>query len=582
MMLEQQLSRLETSDLVRRASDPELAYFFKHALVQDTTLGSLLNHERKRLHHLVAQTLEQINPERRAELAPLLARHFAYAGDDPKTLEYETLAGDTAARVNANTEACEHYARAIELAQRLDAPGIQLQELFLKNGRVLELQGNFRAALENYTALERLASTRGDSALELAAIMAAATVVSIPSEVYDVKRARALNERALAQARQVDDKAAQAKILWNLMLMYSRVGASFNLAFSYGEQALQIARENNLREQLAYVLNDFSPMLFYHGEPERGAQYNLEARAMWIEFQNLPMLADNYGYAVMNHLVRGEFAEAIAACNQALRLSRDINNEWNEAFAQTWVGEAYLELGDVETAERVMRTAIELGERVFPPTLVITRSSLARLYVDLGNAPRGIELAELAIRVAEERYPPVRLVAFGALLHALIEEGFIERAGQLARDAPEMLTLDGNPMFQSEGMTGLIRVALAEKNFERALELCQALRAFCEQKKIRQFLPLLLRAQALAFAGLAQLDDAAQNLAEARALATEMNARWSLWQILAVSARIENARGSAAQAASFRAQAVEWIEYIAARTPQEHRAGFLEHAYKEL
>ena len=56
------LARLETTELVRRLDEVDLAYLFKHALVQDTAYASLLKNERKRLHRLIGQTLEHAYP----------------------------------------------------------------------------------------------------------------------------------------------------------------------------------------------------------------------------------------------------------------------------------------------------------------------------------------------------------------------------------------------------------------------------------------------------------------------------------------------------------------------------------------
>lgn len=581
-MIETQLARLEASELVRRLREEELAYLFRHALVQDTARASLLNNERKRLHELVGEALERVYPEQRAELAPMLAQHFAEAGNESKTLEYAELSGDTARRINANAEALTCYTRALNLAIKLDAPNAQLQQLFLKRGRVLEVKGDFQAALENYDDLVKQSAARADPALELAALMATATIHSIPSVVYEPKRAQELSDRALVLARELDDKAAQAKILWNLMLMNSRVGMGIHRAFQYGEAALQIAREQNLRERLAYVLNDLSPMYYYAGKPELGKQANLEARAMWRELDNMPMLSSNYGYAVMNHLFAGEFAEAVAASQQGVTLSREIGNEWNEAFAQTWVGNAYIELGEIETAERVMLAAIALGERAFPPTLLMTRSVLARLYTDFGNAPRGIELSELALQVAKQRFTPMRPIAVSALTHALIAEGNLTRARELLADIPRLLEMDTNPMFAVDGVRGRFELALAEKNFAEALSLCEHLREYAKRVHLRQYLPEIMLAQAQALIGLERVEEAADVLEQARALATRGDARWSLWQILAASARLQDARGDAERAVLDRAQARELIAFIAARTPENLRAGFLERARRDL
>jgi len=575
------LNLLESSDLVRRLREEDLAYLFKHALVQDTAYASLLHNERKRLHLFVGEALEQVYPERRAEYAPMLAQHFAEAGDDAKTLEYAELSGDGARRINAREEALTCYTRALNLAVKTNASSAKLQELYLKRGRVMEVKGDFQAALENYDQLIEQSVTRVDPALELAALMAKATIHSIPSAAYEPGRAQELNDRALVLARALDDKAAEAKILWNLMLMNSRVGTGFQRALQYGEQALEIARENNLRERLAYLLNDISPMMYYNAQPARGKQYNLEARAMWRELDNMPMLSGNYGYAAMNHLFAGEFAEAIAASEEGVRLSREIGNEWNEAFAQTWVGEAYMELGEIEAAERVMTAAITVGARAFLPALLLTRSDLARLYTDLGDAARGIELSEMALQVGQ-RFPPMRPIAASALAHACIATGELERARQALADIPRLVEMDTNPMFAVDGVRGRFELALAEKDFAGALSICENLRAYAERTILRQYLSQVMLAQAQALRGLERWDEAARVLEQARALAEEINARWSLWQILATFSQFESERGDVEKANLFRTQARELIESIAARTPETYRARFMTHALQAL
>lgn len=575
-MLEAQLLRLETTELVRRLNEVDPAYLFKHALVQDTARASLLNQERKRLHLLVGESLEALYPEQRAELAPLLAQHFTNAGNDVKTLEYAELAGDAAARVDANTEALAFYTRALELAQRLDAPAATLQELFLKRGRVLEIKNEYPAALENYSAMMRTAEARGDRELELAARMALATIHSIPSSVYDQTRAQELNDRALELAREINDPAAQAKILWNLMLMHSRVGVGFRAAVTYGQEALRIARENNLRERLAYLLNDLSPILVFHGELERGEQYNLEARAMWREFQNLPMLSGNLGYAVMNYLIGGNFDAAIAASEEGVRLSREINNAWNEAFAQTWIGEAYLERGEVETAERVMLAAIELGARAFPPTLVVTQADLARLYTDFGDAAQGLALGAQALAAAEQYFPAMRPYTLGALTHAHLAVGKREQARELLRDAPDIRNYENNPRYVIETTRAQVELALAECEFYQALTIADTLLSYVAEYRLGQYQPEALMFRGRALSGLGRWEEAGTSLEQARTLTLKMNARWSLWQILETARAVELERGNVSAGGALRAEARAVIDYILARTPERLRAGFLE------
>jgi predicted ATPase len=73
MNLNASLTQLETAQLVRRADDAERMYQFKHALVQDTAYQSLLKHERKHLHRVVGEALEEAYPAQLDENAALLA-----------------------------------------------------------------------------------------------------------------------------------------------------------------------------------------------------------------------------------------------------------------------------------------------------------------------------------------------------------------------------------------------------------------------------------------------------------------------------------------------------------------------------
>ncbi|MGQ5491103.1 hypothetical protein ACUH78_19890, partial [Thauera sp. ZXT1-4] len=80
---------------------PDLEYLFRHALLQDAAYGSLLKQERRELHGRVAEALEQLYPERRDELAPVLAMHFEQAGEHDKAVDYFIAGGRHALEANA-------------------------------------------------------------------------------------------------------------------------------------------------------------------------------------------------------------------------------------------------------------------------------------------------------------------------------------------------------------------------------------------------------------------------------------------------------------------------------------------------
>ena len=85
MNLMGQLGSLEAAGLVRVAQvEPDLAYFFRHSLVQDVVYSALLEPDRERLHLMVGETIEQLYGDRLDEFVGMLAYHFQKAGLDEK------------------------------------------------------------------------------------------------------------------------------------------------------------------------------------------------------------------------------------------------------------------------------------------------------------------------------------------------------------------------------------------------------------------------------------------------------------------------------------------------------------------
>src|ERR1041385_2925736 len=105
MTTDVQLETLEAKGLIRLAAvRPELEYLFRHALVQDAAYGSLLKQERRDLHGRVGEALEELFPDRREELAPVLAMHFEQAGERDRAIDYYVEAAEHALSQNAIQE----------------------------------------------------------------------------------------------------------------------------------------------------------------------------------------------------------------------------------------------------------------------------------------------------------------------------------------------------------------------------------------------------------------------------------------------------------------------------------------------
>ena len=113
MTARNELGTLEASGLVQVAAlEPELEYLFRHALVQDAAYSSLLKQDRRTLHRAAAELLLALYPDRRSELAAVIALHFERAGDPAAAVEHLVVAGEHALERFANREALAFFDRA--------------------------------------------------------------------------------------------------------------------------------------------------------------------------------------------------------------------------------------------------------------------------------------------------------------------------------------------------------------------------------------------------------------------------------------------------------------------------------------
>src|SRR5690348_6349260 len=111
------LDELRARDLLHEVPGRgEPVYRFRHALIQEATYNGLLRAERRLLHGRAAWALEAAAEGRTDEVAAVLGRHFAAAGEPERALRYYEMAGDHATASFANDEAISSFRSALAIA----------------------------------------------------------------------------------------------------------------------------------------------------------------------------------------------------------------------------------------------------------------------------------------------------------------------------------------------------------------------------------------------------------------------------------------------------------------------------------
>jgi tetratricopeptide (TPR) repeat protein len=420
--------------------------------------------------------------------------------------------------------------------------------------------------------MEWLAQEWGDHPMGLAALMAQITPLVTVTAVFDPAQGETLLQRALPLAQALGDQAAEAKILWNQLILY-RNSNKLPQAVVCGERALALARQLNLGEQTAYILNDLGYCCSFMADFRQANAWFDEANKLWRELENLPMLGDSLVGACLVAVFTGEYDAAIACFKEALQISQTSNNIWGLAGCRHNIGYVYGERGQVAEAIAVMEEGIRLSELVsFISPLIIVRADLAALYGMLGAFERGLATARLALNVAETKMPLFRPYALASLVRLHVWQGDLAEAESVVAQMKQDPHRHGWGVFPPMTLQVEAELTLARGRYELTAALAEEARVMLEQLGMRAFLPAALYTQGQAWLSLGQPNIARERWLAARVEAQAIDSRRMVWQILFALSQLES---DPTEAKHLRQQGREVVQYIADHTPPDLRASFL-------
>ncbi len=382
-MIQPALSQLEAAGLVRSvAGSPDVVYLFRHALVQDATYGTLVRADRRRLHGLVGIMLEQLYPDRRVEMAPVLAAHFLEAGEELRALAYYSLAGKSALAAYANREAAGHYRAGLLLTpderERADLLA-GLAEALVRQSLYAEAAGLWLQAADFYGAA---GDTDGATRMMAAAARAAWEAGDAPG--------------GLRLAQQGLDRFAAAPATPGLAALLHEAARAYHFNGLTAAAAPLCRRSLALAQQLGEPATEaeaWTTLALLASTPPGERQAALERAVLLAEGGRLLAVAarahNNLG--VFTDSVQGDPAAARAHYARAADLAGQRGAITQQLFYRNNVIYVALWTGDFVTAAADLREARVLAQLVGPlnaglRALAITEAALLRYRGDLAAA----------------------------------------------------------------------------------------------------------------------------------------------------------------------------------------------------
>ena len=579
MMIEQQLNVLQDSGLVSLVQhSEELEYIFRHALVQEAAYASLLKQDRKRLHLAVGEAMERNFGGQINQLAPILAQHFADAGENAKALKYYMLAGDQALQQYAIPEAITHYDHAIELAQSIaDSP--QLVTLLRSRAVACEAAGEF-------------------------------------------DRARADHELALSLARTMHDDHFQWQELLNLGMLWA--GKDYLRTGAYYQQAYQLAQQIEDAQCMAHTLNHLGNWLVNVERTAEAVDYHRQALGIFERLHDVQGTANSEDFLSMATALSGDMRSATRHSQRAIALYRQLNDRRGLAnvMASSALRSANYQTSIVETMATLFETvqegnaAVELARQIgwrsietfALNTLALTLASMGEYTQALDCCRQGLELAR---NISHRQWQTFAFFTLGAIhldtFAYPLARASLEQASTLASEinsaywvrtcgsylAATLIALDDlaaakavlDPLFEAESPTLTLSLRLAW--YTRAT-LTLAAGQPGETLRIIDWLNhqnphnhdskrnlRLTHLRGDTFMALGQYEQALPDLHAALEVATNQGVRPAQWRILASLQRALLALGRPDEAQEANAALQAILHELITRLPLDQRDEYL-------
>lgn len=562
--LDRQLLSLQRLELVReQAREPERQYAFRHALTQEAAYRSILQRKRRELHLRVGEALEALFPERADEFAAVIGHHYAEAGD-PRAVRYLKLAGDGALRLHALEDAAMHYRRTLALVRKGEADVPMLTDLYLKYGRVLELRGEYAAAIPVYEEMERVARERGDLAMESASLSAQTTIYTNPTDVVDHRKAAALLARQIDLARERGDERRLARLLWNRAQVGFWLGDD-DAGLGHALESAALAERTGDEEQLAYTCNSLGQIYRERNELDLAEAALRRAIDLFRKVGNRPLEADSLSTLAFVNMYRCEYDESLARGMEAYAIGREIGNEWAQAYGLFMPGYVYFERGDVgralDTWDEMLAHATRGGFLAGRAGVGADRGYIQAYAGDLDGA---ITMLLETLELAHEHF-----VAWEAWVRAALARVLLLR-GETAGAREHLGEVQPSPSPIQRGLylpiyLALARgeLALAEGRHDDALAVARGERRLATDRGLKPFTKDfdLLEAQALRAAG--DLDGACVALGRGIAESQRTGSLRLLWMLHGGLASIADERGDLREARKARDEAARVVDRIA-------------------
>jgi class 3 adenylate cyclase/tetratricopeptide (TPR) repeat protein len=408
------LDQLVGAELIfRRGVRPGASFIFKHALVQDAAYGTLLRRSRQELHARIAIALEErfaIDPKQETsagEHAALLAHHWLRAEELEKALRCSLEAAGQARKLYALPEAISHYWQAVDVLDRL--PGDE-ETTQMRIDIVLSLL-TVPGWMRDEAGRERI-SRHVDQAL---ADAATAGDLSTLAKLQAIKGQQWADESLLASAISSADASGSALAQSFAAIRYGQylgIRCQFERSLDHISRVIDILGAQGESIQQAQMMAGAARCFYARaGRLDQALRYAARARDVADANTDARGLRAWCAAEAEPYMYKGLWNEVVRVAEERLPLAWEIRDWTLILFVSAWLAVAYLKLGRIADARRVLERMFKevpartLGFETY--AAAYRQIVLAQLHLAEGNPNEALNAVREAISTTQRVSAPL-------------------------------------------------------------------------------------------------------------------------------------------------------------------------------
>ncbi len=354
----------------------EIKYIFKYTLIRDSVYEIQLKERLRKLHKLVAETIEQHYKNNLNVHFEELAYHFEKAEENDDAIKYLGKAGQQAKDNFQNEKALELFERkSLQLLKKLNVPDNNIKKL-----KITE---------ENSPFVEEFLNVQFDQKYFYVLL-------------GEIKNA----EHNIIIAKQLSQKLGDEDWIGKSYLDYGNIlklKGEYDGAIDYLKRALSIFKKIGNEKMMGLTCADLGMIYSINGDQKKALDFFTKQYDTFIKLADKRKIADAIGNVGIINFQIGNIAEAKLNFEKQFSIAQKLNDKLLFAQAFTNLGWIYEKLGNptksLNNYEKALQINLKLGIK---GKIVLLMDNMGYLNQTKGHFEQALILHEKAYDMAVE------------------------------------------------------------------------------------------------------------------------------------------------------------------------------------